>query len=120
MFDGSRLLLVRLPAGYGFVKGPLLLNETLEQAAVREVREEAALIVQPIRYIGKVDRPSREDGGEPVRKHIELFTMQILGEANNQPEKRTEWVPYDHAIANMWHPEEAEFLRVHRSEFITT
>ncbi|HSW66407.1 MAG TPA: NUDIX domain-containing protein [Bacillota bacterium] len=118
ILDGDRLLLVKQPAGYGFIKGAIHLGETPEQAAIREVAEESGLYARPLRYIGKIARPSREDSGEPVMKHIELFFMEILGEVDKEPEKRTEWVPYAQAVKLMWHPEEAEFLNEHRPDIV--
>ncbi len=118
LFDDGRILLVKQPAGYGFIRGPLQFNETSEQAAAREMREESSFIATPVRYIGRVVRPSREEGGEPVEKQIDLFAMQLIGQDPvHNAEKTIVWVPYDEAIARMWHPEESRFLEEHRSDF---
>jgi len=112
IFDGDRLLVVKHPGGHhGFVKGHVEPGETIEQAAIREVREEAGLHAEIIRYVGMFSRQSTEDSGEVVEKDIELFLMRITGKADTVPEEETQWLRIDAALKSPWHPEDLAFLK---------
>jgi len=70
-------------------------NETVEQAAVREVMEETALPIRLLEILGVYSDPKRDP-----RKHIitTVFVGEIFGDNNTQPvagddAADTKWIP---------------------------
>ncbi len=118
IIDNGRLLVIKHPKGYGFPKGHVEPDETLEVAAIREIREETGLETQIVRYVGKVNRFSFETNGEKVDKDIELFLMRVVGSSDEHPEEEFEWVAFDAAVQGMWHPEECDFLKAHAAALV--
>lgn len=119
ILHGRRMLLVLHPDGYyGFLKGHVEHGETIEQAAIREVREEGGLHASIIRYFGRVSRRSTEDTGEVVDKDIELFLMQITGRADNVPEENIEWVAIEDVLQIPWYAAELAFLQQNISTLV--
>jgi 8-oxo-dGTP diphosphatase len=105
-------------------KGHVDPGEPLEQAALREVREEVGLEdVQLIKYLGKIVRPSMEKGVKEVQKSIHLYLAYALG---NEPFKtRTDlvsteevfseacWFSLEQAIEVVPYKEDRTFLEEH-------
>ena len=113
IMDGPCILMVRHAVGFGFPKGHVEPDESVEQAAVREVREEAGIKAEIVYYVGRINRQSTETTGEVVEKDIELFLMRQTGLANNAPEEQVEWIAMDRAIQEMAYDQEREFLQAH-------
>jgi 8-oxo-dGTP pyrophosphatase MutT (NUDIX family) len=116
--EGLILLIRHGGGGLGFAKGHIEEGESLETAAVREVGEETAYVVEIVKYLGSLERLSTEKSGEVVKKKIELYLMSMVGNLNTPPEEGPEWVKLSDAVSNMQFPEEAVFLEQHRNVFI--
>jgi len=76
VLDGGAVLLVRrggepLAGQWSLPGGRLELGETVEQAIVREVREETSLNVEPLEFLGVYDLIDRDAAGA-VRYHYVL------------------------------------------------
>ena len=76
VIDGERVLLVRrggapLAGEWSLPGGRLELGELVEQAVVREVREETGLEVVPVRLLGTYDLIDRDEAGR-IRYHYVL------------------------------------------------
>ena len=109
--QGVRLALILDPfAKWAFAKGHVEPGETIQQAALRETREEMGLgrlrIVAPL---GRIDfwfrdRYRPESRGVLVHKFVHYFLMEAPSRAQGQPQKkekirRLAWVSLDQAVA---------------------
>lgn len=101
---GARTL--RLPKGH--VEGA----ETLEEAALREVREEAG---RHARILSKLDEChyayENLKTGEAISKRVVFFLMEDVGdasEARDEEMDEVEWMPLAHAIAALTFDNERE------------
>lgn len=85
IFRDGRVLIVRRarPPAHGLYTlpgGGVELGETLEQAVVREVREETALAVEPVDLVGFRQAIVRDDAGRVERHFVILpFAARFLG-----------------------------------------
>ncbi len=99
-------------------KGHVEAGETLEQAALREIHEEAGLIhVQLLTYLGSIMREARKDG-EVVRKTIHYYLAYAL--PADQPELPTEegfgevgWFSPAEVLELLPYQQEKDFMREH-------
>ncbi len=112
MQDG-KVLLIESHGKYAIPKGHLEGNETLEQAALREVLEETGYRAKITGHCGTVVRTSQEKSGEVVRKTIEVFAMEPLELTDGPLHEVSEWVGFDKALGNMFFAEEKAFLERH-------
>lgn len=76
VLDGETVLLVRrsaepLAGQWSLPGGKLELGETVEQAIIREVREETSLDIEPLRLLGVYDLIDRDPTGA-IRYHYVL------------------------------------------------
>jgi 8-oxo-dGTP pyrophosphatase MutT (NUDIX family) len=93
-----QLLLVRAsrpPHDWVLPKGRIEPNETPEEAARREVREEAGVDAEVGAYLGRLDDYSI--GAKNVRAGF--FLMRFLREVPADENREIHWCPYDRAIA---------------------
>jgi len=66
-------------ADWSLPKGKLDPGETWVEAAVREVGEETGLAVEVGEFLGQVEYPTRDGGGEPPRrKRVRYWMMRAL------------------------------------------
>jgi 8-oxo-dGTP diphosphatase len=85
VFRGGRVLIVRRarPPAHGLYTlpgGGVELGETLEQAVVREVREETALEIEPVALVGFRQAIARDDAGRIERHFVILpFAARYIG-----------------------------------------
>jgi 8-oxo-dGTP diphosphatase len=85
IFRAGRVLIVRrgtppLQGIYTLPGGGVELGETLEEAVIREVREETALAVEPLALAGYREVIIRDDGGKVERHFVILpFAARYLG-----------------------------------------
>jgi 8-oxo-dGTP diphosphatase len=86
VFRGSQVLLVRRgappsPGVWSIPGGALETGETVEEAVVRETREETGVVVRPLSVISVSDYIARE--GDRVRWHyvlVDLLCAYVRGE----------------------------------------
>lgn len=93
---------------WGFPKGHAEPNETHEQAALRELKEETNL--ELVRYLQ--ERPLMEQyqfsiEGRRIQKTVLYFVAEVKGEARLQPNEIQDgiWLPFPQAIEKVTHPE---------------
>jgi len=77
ILDGNRILLNKRgkppsEGKWGLPGGAVEVGETVEEALIREIREETCVTVRPIRLITILDSIHRDDDGR-VRYHYVLF-----------------------------------------------
>ena len=104
--QGSQILLGMKKRGFGSGKwngfgGKLEKGETIEQAARREVREEAGIDVQDLEKMGILEF-FFQDTGETLEVHV-FRSHQFLGTVQESDEMKPQWfdiseIPYD----RMW------------------
>ena len=113
------VLLVIYPDGSGlcFPKGHVGKNESIEEAALREVKEETGLTdLKIIKKLGIVTRHSTEDDGTKVEKDIHLFLMETKNYNHSESDEDCGWFTIDEGIKKLAVPQEAEFLKKISSE----
>lgn len=104
---------------YTFPKGHPEGNESLEETALREVKEEVGLNdLRIIKYLGSLVRKAIEKTGEVVDKEIKMFLMTTNNFIHIKTEEDYEytWIDFDNAIINMQYEVERDFLIKHRDE----
>ena len=85
VFRDGRVLIVRRarPPAHGLYTlpgGGVELGETLEQAVIREIREETALDIEPVGLVGFRQAIVRDDAGKVERHFVILpFAARFLG-----------------------------------------
>jgi 8-oxo-dGTP diphosphatase len=85
IFRDGRVLIVRRarPPAHGLYTlpgGGVELGETLEQAVIREVREETALDIAPVDLVGYRQAIARDDAGRVERHFVILpFAARFIG-----------------------------------------
>jgi ADP-ribose pyrophosphatase YjhB (NUDIX family) len=91
-------------------KGGLEEGEALEEAAVREVREETGLDAEVVDKLGVVDywfvwRPDQVR----YHKYVHYFLMAFRGgsmDARDDEAEEVVWLPYGEALERLTHPNE--------------
>ncbi len=107
------------PGELGFLKGHVEPGETIEQTALREMREEAGLEnVKIIKKIGSLERETVERNGDRALKTIHMFLMTTDTFDHKPSEEEYGWFEFDEAISKMAFKEDAEFLRQNKSAII--
>lgn len=103
-----------------FPKGHIENNETLEQAALREVKEEIGLDNLKIRrYLGMLTRQSIERTGKKVIKDIHIFLMETNNYIHQKSDEKYQWFSFDEAQKVLL-DEEKIFLIKNKAEIFKT
>ena len=100
---------------WSLAKGTPDPGETLEETALREVREETGLEVEIDAPLGSIEYWFAERGGK-VRFHktVHFYLMAPRGGDTSQHDPEfdvVQWFPYDQALEAVGYPNEAEVLR---------
>jgi 8-oxo-dGTP pyrophosphatase MutT (NUDIX family) len=103
--DGSRV--VALP------KGHLDGDETAEQAALREVREEGGVQAELVEPLGVIGYHYRRDG-HLIAKRVHFFHFEFRSGSPADHDHEIEearWVPMEQAVSELTYPGEREMVR---------
>ena len=98
-------------------KGHLEQNETNEQAALREVREETGLVAEIIAHLGEVNYQFIQDG-KRIAKTVHVYLMQQTGgelSFEHDPHKEAselEWVAVSELLARLSHGNEKRIAKM--------
>ena len=98
-------------------KGHLEENETSEQAALREVREETGLVAEIITHLGEVNYQFIQDGSK-ISKTVHVYLMKQTGGEltfENDPHKEAselEWVAVSELLARLSHGNEKRIAKM--------
>ena len=98
--------------GLGFSKGHVDEDETFEQTAIREVKEETGLSnLMIIKLLGVFTRSATERDGSPVMKDIHMYLMTSnKPDLHQEAEEKYGWFDIDVAVSQMAVVEDREFL----------
>jgi 8-oxo-dGTP pyrophosphatase MutT (NUDIX family) len=107
----SEVLLVRAraePHDWVLPKGHIESGETAAQAAQREVREEAGVEAEPIRFLGDFEFTASD--GEGV--HVGYFLMRFLQRVPPEENRELRWCSFTEAVTLTPFENAREILRV--------
>lgn len=120
LFKGNEVLLIHWEAprnSYDFPKGGIEPGESIEQASVREVREETGFITRVVDYIGQTHYEYDWKDGNHHDKTVDYFLHEITGEPETAPQReRFEtfeniWVTIDEAMRVLTRDIDKELLQ---------
>lgn len=111
-----RICLIKLPTlGYVFPKGHIEQNESKDETALREVKEETGLVNIDVKeYLGMVTRKSTERDGTDVMKDIHLYLMTTSDTEHGIADEEYEWFSFEETSENLLFQEEKDFLLKHK------
>jgi 8-oxo-dGTP pyrophosphatase MutT (NUDIX family) len=98
-------------------KGHLEDDETFEQAALREVREETGLVAEIVTHLGEVNYQFIQDGAK-ISKTVHVYLMQQTGgelSFEHDPHKEAselEWVAVSELLARLSHGNEKRIAKM--------
>lgn len=113
--DGEFLLLKKFSSEWVLPKGRLEDGENAEQAAIREVKEEAGIDATVVRYLGYVKYDYNHNNGEKIKKTVHYYYMQ--GDNIELVPQREEgfvdavFLPYEKAIRFVKHDAERNMIK---------
>ncbi len=108
----GRVLLIATAGGrrWQIPKGHVEPGERLEQAAVREVREETGVTSRIVAVLPAVDYTFVGKDGRRVRKHVDYYLLDyVSGDAADFDREEADdaaWFSWDEAIARLSHVNE--------------
>ncbi len=113
--NGKVVVLRKFRGDWVLPKGRLEKGETKEQAALREVKEEAGADASIVRYIGYVKYWYRNFNGEKVQKTVHYYYMksdtQKLKPQKEEGFSDAVYMPFDKAIRLVRHNAEKNMIR---------
>ncbi len=105
-------------------KGTQNLGETLEQTALREVKEETGLDIELLSYVGKLDSVYERNGNQ-IKKETNYFLAHATGgnmEIHDSEHDEIVFVEYQEALSRLEHfslyEEEGKILKMAESNFV--
>lgn len=105
-------------------KGTQNSGETLEQTAVREVKEETGLDINLGSYIGKLDSTYLRDGKQ-IKKHTHYFLANSIGgklECSDKEHDEVLFIDYQTALSRLQnfslYEEEGKILKMAEHSFV--
>lgn len=108
--DGvPQILLVRArknPEHWIFPKGHIEAGESAQEAAAREVREEAGIEGSPVVAVGALEFAS---DGDTVR--VDHFLLEFVREIGGGEPREARWCTYDEALSLLTFAEARELLK---------
>lgn len=118
IFGNAILLLRKYNGDYVLPKGKVEINETIEEAALREVLEETKVRARVIDYLGKVDYTFRSTFNKSkgvVDKRVYWFLM-VSKNLNARPQKEEGfvdaiYVTYDKALKVIKYRDEKAIIK---------
>ena len=120
---GQVLWLIRRPSpnpqyrgnlGWSFPKGWVDEGEKLEEAAIREVREEGGVVARIVKKLSTLKIFFTDQNGEKIMKFITYFVMEYESDAMEGfgwETAETKWVTLDEAQKLLVHKNERDLLR---------
>ncbi|MDO5018219.1 MAG: NUDIX domain-containing protein [Lagierella massiliensis] len=113
--NGKVVVLKKFRGDWVLPKGRLEKGETKEEAALREVKEEAGVDAEIIRYIGYVKYWYRHITGEKVQKTVHYYYMatetQKLKPQREEGFADAVYMPFEKAIRLVRHNAEKNMIR---------
>ena len=113
--QGSERLASQVKIRWSLAKGTPDQGETLEETALREVREETGLEVKLESTIGSIDYWFADRDGEArYHKTVHFYLMTAVGghPDHHDPEfDVVQWFPFDEALKALIYPNEVGVLR---------
>lgn len=114
--DGNNVLILKKYRGdWVLPKGRLEANESREEAAVREVREESGINCEIVKYVGFVKYNYKHQNGEKVQKTVHYYYMtEKKGELKPQKEEgfcEAIFVPWKKAQSLLKHEAEKNMVQ---------
>jgi 8-oxo-dGTP pyrophosphatase MutT (NUDIX family) len=96
----------------GLPKGHLDGDESELDAAIREVREETGLEVEPIEKLGEI-RYTYERRGQPVDKRVAFYLLEYRSGklAHDHEIERVQWMPLQEAAGSLTYEGEREMVQ---------
>ena len=94
-------------------KGHLDGEETEEQAALREVREEGGVVAELVEPLGDVRYHYRRDG-RLISKRVRFFLFAFVSGSpatHDHEIEEARWVPMERAVTELTYPGEREMVR---------
>lgn len=111
--------LVHVNKGFIFPKGHIENGESLEEAALRETKEELGLQgLAVVKKLGSYNREGVERDGTKVIKHIHIYLLKTDNFKHTDSDEKYSWLTYDDAMQKMEFEVEKEFLKTHWNEVI--
>ena len=97
--------------GWVFPKGHVEKNESIKNAAIREIIEETGLKNFEVRKkLGIVNRLSKERNGKFVNKYIHLFLIISKDSNLDNCDEPCKWFTFENAVKTLKFSEEKNFL----------
>ena len=114
IYNGNFLLLKKFSNDWVLPKGRLEGNETKEDAAVREVKEESGICANIVKYLGFVKYDYQHNDGEKVKKTVHYFYMEAE-DINLTPQREEGFIeaiflPYERAVKLIKHDAERNMI----------
>jgi 8-oxo-dGTP diphosphatase len=115
---GTEVALIRVRNRWGLPKGHVEEGESVQETALREVREETGLDGRVVAKLGDITYwyTNKTHEGEPIRifKRVYFFLVRYLGGDVRQHDEEVEeasWMPIGEAVNKLAYPTEREMMR---------